>query len=96
MTISIPTRYVLTGSGSIPTLQGIFRCAGENGTIDINKDLSFNSYSTFSGLVDWKFTRKNHLVFPVSPFEQTRQTVLNRTITYQGQVFDVGLSTHAD
>ncbi len=75
---------------------GNIQGAAENGTINLQKDLGFDTYSTFSGLIDWKFTRKNHLVFAVSPFEQTRQTVLQRTITYQGQTFDTGLVTHAD
>ncbi|MGC2110960.1 MAG: hypothetical protein WA655_15670 [Candidatus Korobacteraceae bacterium] len=75
---------------------GNIQGSGENGTIDIQKDLGFNSYSTFSGLVDWKFTRKNHFTFAVSPFQQNRETVLKRTITYQGQTFDVGLVTHAE
>ena len=75
---------------------GNIQGAAENDTINLQKDLGFNSYSTFSGLIDWKFTRKNHLIFAVSPFQQTRQTVLQRTITYQGQTFDVGLTTSAD
>lgn len=74
---------------------GNIQGSGENDVIDIQKDLGFNSYSTFSGLVDWKFTRKNHLTFAVSPFQQNRNTVLRRTITYQGQTFNVGLETHA-
>lgn len=75
---------------------GNIQGSSENDRINIDSDLGFNSYSTFSGLVDWKFTRKNHLVFAVSPFEQTRTTVLKRTITYQGQTFEAGLATHAD
>jgi len=75
---------------------GNIQGSGDTDRIDINSDLGFNSYSTFSGFVDWKFTHKNHLTFAVSPFEQTRTTVLKRTITYQGQTFDVGLATHAD
>ncbi len=75
---------------------GNFQGSGSTDHIDINQDLGFNSYSTFAGLVDWKFTRKNHLTFAVSPFQQSRQTVLKRTITYQGQVFDVGLTTNAN
>jgi hypothetical protein len=67
----------------------------ENGTIDLSKDLGFNSYSTFSGKLDWKFTHKNHLYLVGSSFDQTRQHVLSRTITFQGQTFDVGLSTRA-
>jgi hypothetical protein len=65
----------------------------DNGTIDLNKDLGFSSYSTFAGKADWKFTRKNHLYVSVIPFNFSRQTVLNRTITFQGQTFNAGLTT---
>jgi len=61
--------------------------------INLHKDIGFNSYSTFSGNLDWKFTRKNH-IYPVgTPFDQTRQTVLQRTIVFQGQTFNVGVLT---
>src|SRR5271165_3260622 len=66
-----------------------------NGSFDLSKPFGFNSYSTFTGKVDWKFTHKNHLYLAASPFSQTRQTVLNRTIDFQGQTFNVGLSTSA-
>jgi hypothetical protein len=66
-----------------------------NDKIDLSKDLGFNSYSTFSGKLDWKFTHKNHLYLVGSSFDQTRQRTLTRTIVYQGQTFDVGLSTRA-
>ena len=65
----------------------------DNAFIDFNKDLGFNSYSTFSGKVDWKFTRKNHLYVTAIPYNFQRQTVLNRTITFQGQTFTAGLVT---
>ena len=67
----------------------------DNASIDFNKDLGFNSYSTFSGKADWKFTRKNHLYVSVIPFNFQRQTVLNRTITFQGQTFTTGLTTNS-
>jgi hypothetical protein len=67
----------------------------DNASIDFNKDLGFNSYSTFSGKADWKFTRKNHLYVSVIPFNFQRQTVLNRTITFQGQTFTAGLTTNS-
>ncbi len=73
------------------TIQG----SGHEDHIDINKDLAFNNYSTFSGLVDWKFTRKNHLYVAIAPFQQSRTIALDRTITYQGQTFDAGLVTNA-
>lgn len=75
---------------------GNFQASGPSTPIDINYDLGFNSYSTFAGLVDWKFTHKNHLTFAVSPFEQTRTVVLKRTIMYQGKSFTVGSTVRAD
>lgn len=75
---------------------GNFQASGPSTPIDINATLGFNSYSTFAGLVDWHFTHKNHLLFAVSPFEQTRTVVLNRTITFQGKTFTVGTTASAD
>jgi hypothetical protein len=40
---------------------GTIRAQGDTYPVDLTKDLSFNSYSTFAGKVDWKFTHKNHL-----------------------------------
>jgi hypothetical protein len=40
---------------------GSLHGASDTESIDLSKDLGFNSYPTFSGKVDWKFTRKNHL-----------------------------------
>lgn len=78
---------------STPT--GNFQGSGQNGLISLQKDFGFSNYSTISAKIDWKFTRKNHFYLAVSPFQQERQRVLNRTITYQGQTFDVGLTTNA-
>lgn len=65
------------------------------GSFDLTKDFGFNSYSTFTGKVDWKFTHKNHLYLAASPFSQTRTRDLDRTIDFQGQTFEVGLTTTA-
>ena len=75
---------------------GTFTGTGGNGTFDFQKDVSFQSYSTFSGGVDWKLTRKNHLLFTVTPFDRTKSFVASRTITFQGQTFDTGLSADAN
>lgn len=64
--------------------------AGHNGFIQFNNDFAFNTYSTFMGRLDWKFTRKNHLYFTSAPFNQSNQVVLNRTITFRGQTYAVG------
>jgi hypothetical protein len=72
---------------------GSIHGSNDSGSIDLNKDLGFESYPTFSGKVDWKFTRKNHLYVTATPLNTSRQTVLNRTFTFQGQTFDAGLTT---
>jgi hypothetical protein len=75
---------------------GTLQSAIGGGLIDLKKDIGFSSYSTFAGKVNWKFTRKNHLYFVVTPFTTSRQTVLTRTITFQGQTFDAGLATQSE
>jgi len=72
---------------------GTLHGSNDSGSIDLNKDLGFESYPTFSGKMDWKFTRKNHLYVTIIPLNTSRQTVLDRTFTFQGQTFDAGLTT---
>jgi len=55
--------------------------------IDFHKDFGFSSYSTFSGKVDWKISHKNHLYVDIIPFNSSRQTVLQRDITFRGNTF---------
>jgi hypothetical protein len=74
-----------------PTPSGTLQGASGSAPIDLKKDLAFNSYSTGLGRLDWKFTRKNHLYFEGIRFTSSRQTVLFRTITFQGQTFSAGL-----
>jgi hypothetical protein len=66
------------------------------GPIDLQKDLGFNNYSTFAGKLDWKFTHKNHFYIGGEAFKSSRQTVLTRTITFQGQTFEAGLTTQSN
>jgi hypothetical protein len=73
------------------TLQG----ATDAVPIDLSKDLGFNSYSTFFGKADWKFTHKNHLYVGAVPYNSTNQRVLTRTITFRGQTFQAGLTTRS-
>ena len=69
---------------------GSFTSAGNAGVLDLQKDVGFSSYSTYVGKLDWKFTHKNHLYLSVTKFTQNKQVVLGRTVTYQGQTFNVG------
>src|SRR5215469_17439146 len=79
---------------SSPT--GSFQDATTGDIISLHKDFGFGSYSTFSGKLDWKFTRKNHLYLVGSAFNQSRVATLQRTIVFQGQTFNVGLVTKAN
>ena len=74
---------------------GNFQGAADSGAVDVQEDLGFSTYSTFSGKIDWKFTHKNHFYLAGSPFNQSRQTVLNRQITFQGQTFVAGSTIRA-
>lgn len=74
---------------------GNIQGANDTGSVDLNKDLGFNSYPTFSGKVDWKFTRKNHLYVTIIPLDTSHTTVLNRTFTFQGQTFTAGLTANS-
>jgi hypothetical protein len=68
---------------------GTITSAGNNGTLDLQRDVQFDYYNTFAGKVDWKFTRKNHLYFIAIPFNQTKTVTLDRTVIFRGQTFNV-------
>jgi hypothetical protein len=73
---------------STPT--GTVQGHADSEPISFQRDLGFSNYSTGSGEVDWKFTHKNHLFLTITPLFTSQQFTLNRTITFQGQTFDVG------
>ena len=75
---------------------GTLQDATSGNILNLQKDFAFGSYSTFAGRLDWKFTRKNHFYLVGSAFDQSRQTVLQRTIVFQGQTFNVGVVTKAN
>src|SRR3974377_862743 len=54
-------RVRLEGFWVYSTPSGTLQGSADSGTVDLTKDLNFNSYSTFFGKMDWKFTHKNHL-----------------------------------
>jgi hypothetical protein len=75
---------------------GNFKGANNSGTFDLNKDVGFQTYSTFRGKLDWKFTRKNHLFFEVTPFNQTKTFTAMRTIVFRGETYTVGAIVSAN
>ena len=74
---------------------GTFRGTTGNGSFDLQRDVQFYSYTSFTGTADWRITRKNHVLFGFIPFDRTKQFVVNRPITFQGQTYNVGLSASA-
>jgi hypothetical protein len=79
---------------SAPT--GSFTGRANSGTFDLSRDFGFGSYSTFTGTADWRFKRKHHLLFGVSPVVSSRRTTLTRTIEFQGETYDLGTSVESE
>ena len=76
---------------------GFFKGTTADSTpIDLNRDFGFGSYSTFSGNLDWRFKRKHHFLFGVSPLESSRSVTLSRTINFQGNTYNVGTTASAE
>jgi hypothetical protein len=69
---------------------GTMRAQGDTYPVDLTRDLNFNSYSTFIGKVDWKFTHKNHFYLVVVPFWTSRTTTLSRDIVWAGNTIHAG------
>jgi hypothetical protein len=78
---------------SSPT--GTIQAHADSAPVDFQKDLGFSNYSTGLGYVDWKFTHKNHFYVQLVPLFTSKQFVLSRTITFQGQTFDVGTQVNS-
>jgi hypothetical protein len=76
------------------TLQG--SASTDLGPVDLVKDLHFDTYSTFFGKLDWKFTHKNHIYVFGSRLTSSKETVLTRTITFDGKTFVAGLTTQSN
>jgi hypothetical protein len=45
---------------------GYFQGANHSGEFDLSKDFDFGSYSTFTGALDWRFKKKQHLLFGIT------------------------------
>lgn len=86
----------ITGLWFYSSPSGTLQGSNETGTVNLQTDLGFNNYSTFSGKVDWRFKRKHHLYLAASPLDKSRQTVLSRTFVFQGQTFNAGLTAQSN
>lgn len=70
--------------------------SGDNGEIDLQKDLHFSDYNTFYGLLEWKPRRKHHIFFYLAPNRSSSDHTLNRQIEFHGQTFFVNEKVHAE
>jgi len=79
---------------SAPT--GYFNGKGGEGYFDLQRDFGFGNYATSSARLDWRFKRKHHLLFAITPVSSSRFTTLSRTIQWQGDTFDAGIRTNSN
>jgi hypothetical protein len=75
--------------------RGSFHGSGQQGFIDFQKDVNFNSYNTGAFRAEWRFTRKNHIFVGALPLNQTKDITVTRPITFQGQTYVTGLAATA-
>jgi hypothetical protein len=88
-------RWRVEGNWWLSQPSGYFGRNGDNNYFNINRDFGFGRYSTFTGKIDWHFRRKHHFLFNFSPINNSRTVALNRTIEFQGEVFDLGAQVSA-
>lgn len=75
---------------------GDVRSSTDQVSFDLQKDLRFSSYSTFSGRFDWHFKRKHHFTFNASPIYSSSTSVLTRDIAFQGVTYQLGVAVASD
>jgi hypothetical protein len=75
---------------------GSVKAQGDTLPLDFSQDLHFPSFSTFTGKVDWKFTRKNHLYVEFTPASIAQDIVAQRSFVFRGQTINVGASARAE
>lgn len=89
-------KFRFTSSWWYSQPSGYFQGKNHTGEFDLSKDFRFGSYSTFTGTLDWRFKRKHHLLFSTSPVSYSNSTTLLRTVTFQGETYNVGTRASSD
>jgi hypothetical protein len=89
-------KWQIQGNWWYPENSGQVYGSGNRGYFDFSKDFGFTYYSTFSANFDWQFKRKHHLLFNVSPIDNTASRVITRTINFQDKTFTIGTKTTAE
>jgi hypothetical protein len=89
-------KFRTTASWWYSNPSGHFDGQNHEGEFDLSRDFHFGSYSTFTGTLDWRFKRKHHLLFSTSPVSYSNRATLLRTITFQGDTYNVGTQATSD
>jgi hypothetical protein len=85
----------MSGVWWYPQNSGTIEGRGDQGSFDLQKDFGFTYYPTFNYQLDWRFKRKQHLLFNASVLDNSATRAITRTITFEGKTFTVGTQTTA-
>lgn len=85
----------MSGVWWYPENSGTIYGSGAHGYFDLQKDFGFTYYPTFNYQLDWRFKRKQHLLFGASVIDNSATRAITRTITFEGKTFTVGTQTTA-
>ena len=85
----------MSGVWWYPQNSGTIYSSGSQGSFNLQKDFGFTYYPTFSYQLDWRFKRKQHLLFGASVLDNSATRAITRTITFEGKTFTVGTQTTA-
>jgi hypothetical protein len=86
----------MSGVWWYPENSGTIYGSGDQGSFDLQKDFGYTYNSTFNYQLDWRFKRKQHLLFNASYLDNSVTRAITRTITFEGKTFTVGTQTTAD
>lgn len=86
----------MSGVWWYPENSGTIYGSGDKGSFDLQKDFGFTYNSTFNYQLDFRFKRKQHLLFNASYLDNSATRAITRTITFEGKTFTVGTQTTAD
>lgn len=89
-------KWRFTGYWWFSQPSGHFSGQNNSGEFDLSSDFHFGSYSTFTGTIDWRFKRKHHVLFGISPVSYSKTETIQRTIAFQGTTYNVGTSVSSD
>jgi len=89
-----PDRYKLKIDGAWWYVDPSGTINVHGGDVDLQKDLNFSSCSSFTGSLDWRFTRRQHLLVSASPSDYSGAGVASRQFVFQGNTITAGAAVN--